>query len=176
MIEIEDIANRKFGSLTAVRFIGMEPTYGQVWLVRCECGTEKNVRKANLMSGSTQTCGCSRRKTERKQKNKKPQVKTRPVFSRMSPNVTWSVAERGWFLLDGKAYAIAQAPDDIFKKAILKALDRRLLSEDAKWIFDEPQLGITERWWLLCHLVEKKTSMTIYPSKEQALQALKSHG
>jgi hypothetical protein len=64
-----DIAGRRFGKLTAVRYShsticrrsGRSGTYWAVhWAVRCDCGVEKIVRRSSLMSGDTKSCGCSR--------------------------------------------------------------------------------------------------------------------
>jgi hypothetical protein len=57
---IEDIVGRKYGMLTAVRFI--EKTRGnQIWECLCECGTIKRVRKCHFVNGLTVSCGCLKR-------------------------------------------------------------------------------------------------------------------
>lgn len=54
---------KKFGRLTAVRFIGMgdsESNRGQIWEFACECGgiTRENIKQ--VKNGNTQSCGCWR--------------------------------------------------------------------------------------------------------------------
>lgn len=36
------------------KYLGWQP----MWNVRCDCGTEKEVRSCNLVSGNTSSCGC----------------------------------------------------------------------------------------------------------------------
>jgi hypothetical protein len=55
-----NLADHKFGRLTAVRAVGR--TGGKVvWLCRCACGSTTNVRAGSLTGGETQSCGCLRR-------------------------------------------------------------------------------------------------------------------
>jgi hypothetical protein len=56
-----EVGNR-YGRLTVLRFDEMRK--GQPFFVsRCVCGRERSVRGANLRSGNTTSCGCSRRKS-----------------------------------------------------------------------------------------------------------------
>jgi hypothetical protein len=45
----------KYGLLTVH---GVDPTDAKYRLVRCDCGTEKRVRRDHLMTGKTRSCGC----------------------------------------------------------------------------------------------------------------------
>jgi hypothetical protein len=57
----KDETGKRFGKLKVLRFDRMRG--GQPYfLCRCDCGQEKSVRGANLRSGNTTSCGCSRRK------------------------------------------------------------------------------------------------------------------
>lgn len=47
----------KFQRLTAVRNTGKERSHSQVWLFRCQCGTEKEISLTALRTG-TKSCGC----------------------------------------------------------------------------------------------------------------------
>ena len=53
----------RFGKLTVLQ---RGPSSGRrprtMWLVRCDCGTEKLVSRENLIGGNTKSCGCSLRK------------------------------------------------------------------------------------------------------------------
>jgi hypothetical protein len=59
-----DFTGRVFGRLTVLgRGPNSEPTPAQPsgmvrWLCRCECGTEKLVRRDSLVKGHTRSCGC----------------------------------------------------------------------------------------------------------------------
>lgn len=46
-----DICGQTFGAWTALR-----PTTGALWLCRCQCGTEKEQRYGDLVSGKSKQC------------------------------------------------------------------------------------------------------------------------
>ena len=50
----------RFGRLIVLHVIGIEHRVSWVYC-RCDCGTEKNVRAADLVSGKVKSCGCLRR-------------------------------------------------------------------------------------------------------------------
>lgn len=55
LVRYEDISGRRFGRLIAVSYLG--PIHNtSLWLMRCDCGNEKKVRRSNL--NSTRSCGC----------------------------------------------------------------------------------------------------------------------
>lgn len=47
----------QFGRLVVLSFAGKTRFGSTQWLVRCECGVEKVVRRGDLTSGSTVSCG-----------------------------------------------------------------------------------------------------------------------
>lgn len=49
----EDISGQKFSYLTVLNKIGKN-----IWKCQCICGNEVDVRKNNLKSGNTKSCGC----------------------------------------------------------------------------------------------------------------------
>lgn len=55
--QISDITGQRFGELTAKKYLGHK-----IWQCECSCKehTIVNVFKCNLLSGSTQSCGCKR--------------------------------------------------------------------------------------------------------------------
>jgi hypothetical protein len=56
----KDETGKRHGKLTVLRFDEMRK--GQpYWTCQCDCGREVSVRGANLRSGNTKSCGCSRR-------------------------------------------------------------------------------------------------------------------
>ena len=58
----KDETGKRYGMLTVLRF--HEVRNGQPFFAcRCECGQQLSVRGANLRSGNTTSCGCSRRKS-----------------------------------------------------------------------------------------------------------------
>lgn len=60
MGSFEDLTNQKFGMLTAIKYSGNK-NRKSIWLCRCECGEEKNVRKDKLKAGRTKSCGCQKK-------------------------------------------------------------------------------------------------------------------
>ncbi len=61
-ISQKDIAGKKFGEWTAIRYAERVGS-NYFWLCRCSCGSEKNVKKSSLISGKTKSCGCSMAKS-----------------------------------------------------------------------------------------------------------------
>lgn len=60
----EELIGRKFGRLLVTAYAGRQD--GRVtWLVKCECGQERQVRGNNLKSGQTKSCGCLKIETSR---------------------------------------------------------------------------------------------------------------
>lgn len=58
MGRIAEIKNRKFGRLTAIRYVG-----DSKWWCRCDCGTSLAVITTNLTKGNSTSCGCQRRES-----------------------------------------------------------------------------------------------------------------
>lgn len=58
---IKDLVGQRFGKLTVIRDSGKRRTGsgGVIWVCRCECGQEKEVRQDALLSGTTISCGCA---------------------------------------------------------------------------------------------------------------------
>lgn len=55
----KDLANKKFGKLTAICPIDKRGSHGEIfWHCRCECGNEKDIVGTYLTNGNTQSCGC----------------------------------------------------------------------------------------------------------------------
>lgn len=63
-----DLTGMKFGRLRVVEFshfLTYKDQHGTVhydrWLVKCDCGPEKEVNGNHLRVGNTKSCGCARR-------------------------------------------------------------------------------------------------------------------
>ena len=56
----EDLSGRVFSMLTALEFVRREQ-YATIWLCRCECGRDLEVKARLLKIGSTKHCGCQRK-------------------------------------------------------------------------------------------------------------------
>lgn len=60
-IRVEDLTGQRLGRLTVVRLIGRKKKTKDsrlYWLCECECGNTKEIMSANLLNGSTTSCGC----------------------------------------------------------------------------------------------------------------------
>jgi len=53
-----DITGKKFGRLTAIKFIRMGNNFQSYWLFRCDCGNEIETRLSRVNYGHTKSCGC----------------------------------------------------------------------------------------------------------------------
>lgn len=52
-----DLVNRRFGRLVALRYVGKASGKAN-WECICDCGNIKNVRREALINGATRSCGC----------------------------------------------------------------------------------------------------------------------
>lgn len=52
-----DLFGIRFGKLVAIKNIGSTGN-GSIWECQCDCGGKKNVARGNLISGSSNSCGC----------------------------------------------------------------------------------------------------------------------
>ena len=69
ILRFKDETGKTYAKLAVLHFEGMRK--GQPYFAcRCECGGEVSVRGANLRSGNTKSCGCSRRSPVRRQRGK----------------------------------------------------------------------------------------------------------
>ncbi len=55
-----NIADQKFGRLTALMFVGKNKSGHSLWECRCDCGKIKRIAVSNLTKGMTKSCGCWR--------------------------------------------------------------------------------------------------------------------
>ena len=63
----DNITGQKFNMLTAVRYDHSKS--GTYWLFRCDCGTERILRKTNVVNGYIKSCGCSKGKCSKENKH-----------------------------------------------------------------------------------------------------------
>lgn len=55
---IIDISGQKFGKLTAIKMDKHISGQSIRWICKCDCGKEKSILKAHLLSGKIKSCGC----------------------------------------------------------------------------------------------------------------------
>jgi len=54
---VKDLTGMTFGKLTVISFVGTTPRHYAIWLVRCECGTTREIESRYLMAGQV-SCRC----------------------------------------------------------------------------------------------------------------------
>lgn len=52
----------KFGMLTAVKEAGKDNRGNSLWLFKCDCGSEKIMKRSSVAAGEAKSCGCKKRK------------------------------------------------------------------------------------------------------------------
>lgn len=57
-----EIAGKKFGKLTVIKYIGITVAGRSLWECKCECGNITTAEYSNLKRGHTTSCGCVKRK------------------------------------------------------------------------------------------------------------------
>lgn len=57
-----DRTGQRFGEWTAVEFMRVDGLKKSVWLMRCSCGTKREIRMDKAVCGRTTNCGCKRTK------------------------------------------------------------------------------------------------------------------
>jgi len=62
----KDITGQKFGRLTAIKPSRKSNSRATIWLCKCDCGQESEVRIDRLTSGETLSCGCLMRESSSK--------------------------------------------------------------------------------------------------------------
>lgn len=53
-----DLSGLRFGKLTVVKLSKNSTSRRTIWLCKCDCGKEKEVRSDSLKDGKTKSCGC----------------------------------------------------------------------------------------------------------------------
>ncbi len=60
---ISNIIGNKYGKLTVIKELEERDKYNQrIYLCKCDCGNEKIVRRTNLITGHTKSCGCIKKR------------------------------------------------------------------------------------------------------------------
>jgi hypothetical protein len=55
-----DLTGNRYGMLTVLRFLHREDKHRQIWLTRCDCGTESPAIGRAMRKGEKLSCGCLR--------------------------------------------------------------------------------------------------------------------
>jgi hypothetical protein len=181
---IEDIAGQTYGRLTAIEYKGnrsyinkhgRKVRVGQVWECECECGERKVVAKSNLVSGNIQSCNCLHRELARQAISKVHPGNTGKVFRKEEslPDYDIGFIKAAWLVFDGFVYQAATCPDMVLHHAICVAIiGKRPCNDFKETLFCLPY-DLYTRWWLFLELKKMKREIVLYPSRNDAFQALK---
>ena len=63
-----NLAGQQFGLLTALQRTKIHTINGSYWLCQCQCGVLKEIRQNSLVQGSTKSCGCLNKNTDKRRK------------------------------------------------------------------------------------------------------------
>lgn len=136
MVASINITGKTYGKLTAIRFSKTKAVWKktrqrfiflEMWVFRCQCGTEKTIWKHSVMTGNTSTCGskeCRRKPkdivAEREQRKKKwAWLLTLPSRDGFSPRQNQVI---DYLILGYRQDDIAQALD-ITQFSVCKAIN-----------------------------------------------------
>jgi hypothetical protein len=93
----------------------------------------------------------------------------------LKPGVDLHVAKGSWFIHNGTAYSVKDAPTDVFKSAVLAMMPGwRQCAQYCYVLKSKEDIDIYARWWLLCCLKDAKKAITLYASRDEAEQELHS--
>lgn len=55
---LKNLSGETFGRLTLIKLSHMDKRSQEIYLCKCSCGNTKNIRRSNLTTGETKSCGC----------------------------------------------------------------------------------------------------------------------
>jgi hypothetical protein len=58
---VRDLSGQRFGKLTVVSFVRVEPGKGAIWSCQCDCGKVVLIKSAGLLFKNNKSCGCLRK-------------------------------------------------------------------------------------------------------------------
>lgn len=90
----KDMTGQVVGKLTVLDYAGVDKGRAAVWLCRCECGQEVEVRGTSLRKGDRKSCGCLDRR-----RGGKPRRSNTPATSAPTSRPSHWVAERQGLLV-----------------------------------------------------------------------------
>lgn len=61
---VKDMTGKRYGRLFVLRQEKIEGSRNAMWLVRCDCGTEKVISGNSMRCGGVVSCGCQRRQNQ----------------------------------------------------------------------------------------------------------------
>ena len=74
-----DLTGQRFGRLTVIRYDHTTEKGNACWRCRCDCGNETIVRRQNLQSGLTQSCGCLKKELMQEKARKARESRPQPL-------------------------------------------------------------------------------------------------
>ena len=66
------LVGQRFGRWTVKHSAGVASNGSTLWLCECDCGTIREIRAANLKGGQSKSCGCMKRDTDLRRRDREP--------------------------------------------------------------------------------------------------------
>ena len=107
----KDISGNKYGMLTVVKFVSMNANRTSNWLCRCDCGTEKVIRKTCLdIKGErkpekTLSCGCHKKAVNAEAQHKHGEAGADGVRKKTKEYACWTNMIQRCYNPKNKRYA-----------------------------------------------------------------------
>lgn len=125
---MSDITGQKFGKLLAIREIdGKRDKHDRKephWLFLCECGKEKIIKKANVINGNSNSCGCNVQGYSKLQKEKIQKYLTKENLEKYIPIYSANYIAKKLFAPD-----FTTGADTVIKKAKSFGIKTKTYSE-----------------------------------------------
>lgn len=95
--------------------------------------------------------------------------KYKPRAKPLQPSVDIQDARRYYFIYDNEAHKVVDAPDDVFRAAVLSLAPYWCSAPQYAPVLSI-EMDTYARWWLLCSLADSNRPMPLYASRESAEQ------
>ena len=86
----------------------------------------------------------------------------------MLPPIDIVDAKHGYFVHNGDIYSVSEAPDTVFRAAVLALAPHWLFRNDEHGALLGSEIDFYARWWLLCELADTDRPMPLHASREAA--------
>lgn len=144
-----DLIGRKFGRLTALKYIRTDNNGNTIWLCKCTCGNTKEILAESLLNGNTVSCGCIS-KEQIKEESKKNLIDNtniaivKSLLKNSKSNITkskikgigWDKRHNKWrayIMFKGKQYHLGYFTELEDATMARKEAEQKLFGEFLKW-------------------------------------------
>lgn len=90
----KDMTGMRFGRITVIKFVP-DNTKRSSWLCKCDCGNFKVIRAHNLVSGTTNSCGCLAKELLQESHDKRSYIHKSEYLNKKINNLTILEIKKG---------------------------------------------------------------------------------